>query len=285
MSNGRGGMAKNPFGGHERMDKCNLQGPSMLGGQLVDVFSGVPGERTMLAESLKDACSNYLFFGLGQNGTSADEFWFSVEYLFRCRASRPETWQCARYMRDTFFDEAQGKRVTRVLTLTDEQLKLACIDAQWDLLEMPFPVERFVSALRAERKRLIGENRKQIETFIALLNNRSISRSLLRGETIPMKFFSQDLDEVLTEPKNPDDVSELIRYQPRRYRQQCARLARWQRQGPAPGTRFQFRPDRLAEAERAQTRMQPLEGDHLAFETDSTEFADAVGSSSPGLSA
>ena len=32
-----GGMSHNAFGGHDRLDKCDLQGPSLLGDLLVDV--------------------------------------------------------------------------------------------------------------------------------------------------------------------------------------------------------------------------------------------------------
>jgi hypothetical protein len=37
----RGGMSHNAFGGHDRLDKCDLQGPSLLGDLLVDVVSNV----------------------------------------------------------------------------------------------------------------------------------------------------------------------------------------------------------------------------------------------------
>ena len=76
----RGGMAKNSFGGHTRLDKCNLQGPSMLGSQLFDVMSGVEPERVLWVQTILDSCNNYLFYGLGRNGTSAEEFWFACEF-------------------------------------------------------------------------------------------------------------------------------------------------------------------------------------------------------------
>ena len=61
----RGGMSHNAFGGHERLDKCYLRGPSLLGGLLVDVVSDVPGERILRVSSISDAVHNYLLFGLG----------------------------------------------------------------------------------------------------------------------------------------------------------------------------------------------------------------------------
>jgi hypothetical protein len=215
MGNHKAGMCANPFGGHERLDKCNLQGPSMLGGELVDILSDVPGERTLIAETFKDALNNYLFFGLGQNGTSAPEFWYGVEFLFRIRASRPETWKDARYMRDAYVDEQTGKRVSRTLVLTDSQLQAGCADYLWDLLEMPLSLDEFVIRVRAVRRDLLRENKEQIEKVIRLLNSPSLSRNVLPGDTYPMKLFGQDYQEVLLEPKDPDDVSELVHYYPR----------------------------------------------------------------------
>jgi len=84
---GRGGMSANAFGGHTRLDKCDLMGPSLLGEIEYDVTSDVVPERTLWLTTIKDSCDNYLMWGLGRNGTSAPEFWYAAEFLFHTRAS------------------------------------------------------------------------------------------------------------------------------------------------------------------------------------------------------
>ena len=218
MGNHKAGMCRNPFGGRERLDKCNLQGPSILGDCLVDVFSDIPGERTLIVEMFKDTVLNYLYFGLGRNGTSAAEFFYSSEFLLRVRASDPETWRGARLMRSTYVDELTGKRVTRTVALADDTLKAMCSDYLWNLLAMPMPFDLFISELRKARCQILTENKQQILDFIDDLNRPSLARNILVGEQIPMKFFSQDIDQVLMEPKNPEDVAELVCYQPAKHR-------------------------------------------------------------------
>jgi len=91
----RGGMSANAFGGHDRLDKLDLSGPSEVGGKLLDVASNVQPERLLWLSTIQDALNNYLEFGLGQNGTTEDEFWFAAEYLFNVRAADPESWKDA----------------------------------------------------------------------------------------------------------------------------------------------------------------------------------------------
>ena len=43
----RGGLTPGAFGGHERLDKCDLTGPSTLGEHVYDVVSNAEGERTL----------------------------------------------------------------------------------------------------------------------------------------------------------------------------------------------------------------------------------------------
>lgn len=198
----RGGMSINPFGSHQRLDKLDFS--EML--QPND-----PPEKAMLLASLTDAVNNYLFFGLGKNGTSALEFWFSVEYLFRVRASERATWEHARVMKTTYFNETAGRRMTTSQTLTDDQLRGGCLDYQWELLSFPMALDTFLDRLQKVRRSIVEENRAQILTYIETLQARSLG-VFESGDTIPMNLLATDLETVLTRPTNPDDVADLVQY-------------------------------------------------------------------------
>jgi hypothetical protein len=272
-------MSKNPFGGYDRLDKCNLQGPSILGGLLIDVFSDVPGERTMICKMFLDDCNNYVNYALAaQNGTSLDQFFYASEFLLRVRASKPETWQGARLMRPTYFDEYLGRRVTRAQALTDDQLRMGCADYLWGLMEMPMEFEDFIAALRAERRKRIQKSQEQVDEFIALMNSSSLSRNILHKETIPLKLLSQSPEDILTDPTiNPVDLCHLISYQPRRRRRST---------GSPAGHCVRGRRIRICEKKPAVRQAQPTKGDLFAcLETNSPESADSAGCCAVGLSA
>ena len=272
-------MSKNPVGGYDRLDKCNLQGPSILGGLLIDVFSDVPGERTMICKMFLDDCNNYVNYALAaQNGTSLDQFFYASEFLLRVRASKPETWQGARLMRTTYFDEDLGKRVTRVQALTDEQLKMSCADYLWSLMEMPMEFEDFVAALRAERRKRLQKSLEQVDEFIALMNNPSLSRNILHGETIPLKLLSQSPEDILTDPTiNPVDLCRLVRYHPRN-----------RKRSPGSPAVHCVRARRIHACEKKPVvrQTQPAKGDLFAcLETNPPDSADSAGRCAGGLSA
>ena len=51
----RGGMSANAFGGHARLDKLDLSGPSLVGGELLDVASNIQPERLLWLSTIQDA--------------------------------------------------------------------------------------------------------------------------------------------------------------------------------------------------------------------------------------
>jgi hypothetical protein len=162
-------MSANAFGGHTRLDKCNLQGSSEFGDVVYDVVSNTPGERTLWVYLIKDAVKDYLFFGLSRNGPNRDEFWSACEFLFNIRASKRETWQDAKIMRDDpYFDEELGKCVTRELELSDEELKAMCLDSIWDHLSFGMPLDVFIDDLKAVRKSVLQENWRQVAARLKL---------------------------------------------------------------------------------------------------------------------
>ncbi len=191
----RGGMCANAFGGHERLDKCNLQAPSLLGDVLYDVVSGVPGERTLWGRVLADAINNYLFFGLGRNGTTPREFWYSCEFLFVCRSSVPETWLDGKHVREVY-EDADGIRRTHRQTIDDAVLQTMCIDAIWSLGEWPMPLDVFTDQLKAERGALLRRNWPQVRKFLHL-----------EGLTYA------ECEQALTCPRTPDELASVLRHE------------------------------------------------------------------------
>src|ERR1017187_6153269 len=119
------GGSTNPFGGLQRLDQLELEGPSVIGDKIIDIISNISPVRTLLVESFKDALNNYLFYGLGNNGTCATEFWSAIEFLYNVRSYWPETWNKDREIIDTYYEE--GKLVEKKIILSDKQLKLMCI--------------------------------------------------------------------------------------------------------------------------------------------------------------
>lgn len=185
-------MAHNAFGGHRRLDKCDLQGPSLLDDILVDVTSDTEPERTLWTSVIADAVNQFIFWGLGRNGTSAQEFWHSVEYLFRVRSDRPETWSAARVVREEVFDDATGQRVNRVVRLDDDVLKFMCLDVLWGMLRFPIDLETFLRHLKAERRVLLQRNWSQIRAYLHL------------------QLTYAECAETLTCPASPDELTDLI---------------------------------------------------------------------------
>jgi len=196
---GRGGMCSNAFGGHHRLDKCDLMGPSLLGDVLVDVVSGASPERMIWLTSIKDAVQNYLPWGLGKNGTTDDEFWFACEYLFNVRASESETWANApRNITQTYHDESLSRRVTRKVELSEIQVKAMCIDVAWDHLAFPVTLDAFCDELKEERLKIVRKSWGQIRAFLNLPGS------------------LETWKRALVCPSEPEDVERLLSYRRKR---------------------------------------------------------------------
>jgi hypothetical protein len=194
-------MSANAFGGHSRLDKCNLQGSSKFSDVDYDVVSDTPAERTLWVSVIKDAVNNYIFFGLGRNGPKPEEFWSACEFLFNVRASKPETWQDAKIMRETYFDEELGQRVTRELEFSDEELKSMCLDSIWDHLNFGMPLEVFIDKVQAERKALLQKNWQQVAAHLNVHQDYS------------------ECEAALVAPETPDVLTDLL------YTAQAAEMA------------------------------------------------------------
>jgi hypothetical protein len=164
----KGGMSHRAFAGRPRLDKLSLSGPSEIGGINFDVCSDVQPERLLWLESFKDACFNYSAWGLGKNGTSKPEFLHAVSYFFYTRSYLPESWRQARFLREVAVDEATGKRVNRVVRLDDNVLMFMCLDAHWPYFDFKMSLDSFTRRLKAERKRLIEQNWRQVAAYLRI---------------------------------------------------------------------------------------------------------------------
>ena len=191
----RGGMSANAFGGHDRLDKLNLSGPSQVGGKLLGVASNIEPERLLWLSTIQDAVNNYLEYGLGKNGTTVDEFWFAVEYLLNVRAAEPETWKDApRTFANTYYDDQKRRRVTRTVRLTEGDIRAMCLDTAWDHLNFPLALDEFCARLMKERLRLLVSNWAQVARFLALPGTPA------------------DWKRALVCPETPEDVERLLVY-------------------------------------------------------------------------
>ena len=189
----RGGMSANAFGGHDRLDKLDLSGPSLVGDELLDVASNIQPERLLWLSTIQDALNNYLEFGLGRNGTTVAEFWFAAEYLLNVRAADPETWKDAsRTYAETYYDDQEGRRVTRTAQLTEANIRAMCLDTAWDHLDFPLALDEFCNRLMEERRRLLAGNWAQVAQFLGLPGTLS------------------NWEFALVCPDTPEDVEELI---------------------------------------------------------------------------
>lgn len=203
----KGGMDKNPFGGNARLDRIDF----------MDFASGSDSEfKLMYIKVISDAASDYLYFGLGKNGTVADEFFYATQYFFHCRSNQPETWQHASSMRHAYVDDTTGKRVSTHLVLTNEELRQGCFDRHYEIAELHkvMPFEQFLGWLKMRRAEILEENKVQVNEYIDLLQ-RVGARDVLGGEQIPFKLTVIDRMQVLTSPESPQQVAELVYYSPR----------------------------------------------------------------------
>jgi hypothetical protein len=218
-------MCANPMGGSERLDRIDF----------MDFASGTDSPFKLLyLKVISDAVSDYLFFGLGKNGTVPDDFWYATEYFFTCRSYIEDTWSHAKFMRQAYVDETTGKRVSSTLMLSDEELKQTCFDRHYEIAELHklMPIDRFLSWLRTRREEILTENQKQVNDYIDLLQ-RTALKSISAGTQIGFALDSADRMQVLIKPDSPEQVAELVLYAPR-YRRSHRNLTRMNHQKERP---------------------------------------------------
>jgi hypothetical protein len=195
----RGGMCRNPFGGRTRLDRLNLM-------ELLE--TNAPQEKILFLQTITDAIHNYLFFGLGRNGTTAQEFAYACEYLFRVRACAPETWNME-------VQAGKKRRTSSKQNLSDSQYRSMCFDIHYEYsgLSTYMPLDRFVSWLKQERRHLLDENAPQVAGYMLELYFKACEQASL-GHQLPLPIF--DYVDTLVCPKTPTDVARLV-FLPKKY--------------------------------------------------------------------
>lgn len=189
-------MCRNPFGGYGRLDKVEVT--RLAGG------SCEPMALVMRATIL-EAVGQYLFFGLGRNGTTPDEFVWAHEYLFAIRADQPETWRPAREMKLAYLGPETG-RVRRTLQLNDDELRSMTLCRQYELagLDRAMDIGRFRRLLSERRRDIVTANRSQINRYLGALRESARSRSEF-ATTAP-----GDLVETLVSPSDLGALAGLL---------------------------------------------------------------------------
>ncbi len=185
----KGGMCRNAFGGRLRLDNLNLM-------EALD--TNAPQEKVLFLQTITDAVHNYLFFGLGKNGTSAQEFAHACEYLFNVRSFDASTWH------------TESLRRTRSkVDLTDNEYRSMCFDIHYEYsgLSTYMTIDRFLSWLKKERKRLLEDNSNQVFGYMLELYKKACEEAS-DGHQLPLPLF--DYIDILVCPKTPKDVAKLV---------------------------------------------------------------------------
>lgn len=165
----RGGMSKNSFGGRKRLDHLDL---------MKFRPANTSPEKMLYLATIQDAAHNYLFYGLGRNGTSADEFLAAYKYFFVVQSTDPSTWPTDISISDT---EQEG-------SYTREQIQAMCFDVQFEhsgFREL-ISIHKYKCDLIRQRKEILAENWDQVKSYIKSINDREVTEdSLLITLTSP----------------------------------------------------------------------------------------------------
>lgn len=210
MTSKKGGMSANAFAGRTRLDQLDLR-----------QFAGpdTTPEQLYLLESIKDAAHNFIQWGTGFNGTSLNEFYWGYRYFFIVRASDKTTWDddvWTIYKEQTSVD---GDRVMVPHYLSERQIQLGCFDEHYAMVRMErhMAFDRFLTMLREIRREVVTENLPAIRGHLSYLRAKDF-RHLPPGTDLGLNIETTtdaDLIEVMTEPKEPRLLANLV-YQPLR---------------------------------------------------------------------
>jgi len=195
------GMCANPFGGHLRLDKLDL----------IALADGKSEPLEMvLRQTILDAVSCYLFFGLGRNGYVAQEFIWAHDYFFEVKSTNSETWNPERHIRvsDIKIGHGHGKNQDkRFHDMTDADIKVLCFDEQWILsgLDRAMGIGQFRRLLRQKRRNIVEANFDQVRDYLRSIRNQAASR----GEHLRPGTYQGDLLETLVSPTDESLASLL----------------------------------------------------------------------------
>jgi len=195
----RGGMAINPFGGHARLDKLPDE----------DFFDVAPGSgiEAMVRMTILDAASSYLFWGLGVNGCTSDEFLHAADYFFKITTDR-RTWPDECWEVAGVHVEVEGrKRNYKSFDLTEAEVESMLFPSQFEIagFARSMSIERFRRLLKQKRKNIVEANRKQILDYLQSLRQAAAQR----GQWLRDGVRAGDWMETLTQPE-PESLAALL---------------------------------------------------------------------------
>jgi hypothetical protein len=200
----------NLYAGRPRLDRLD---------PVDSITPNTPPEKLIYQATIKDAVHNYLFFGLGRNGTTADEFAYSCMYLFNIRSTDPTTWKCKRRVNNT----DKVVKPSEMYELSDLQIKNMCFDLhyQYSGLDDLMPINEFITKLKEQRRKIVQENWVQIQEYIHNIRNKDESE-LEFGKQLAFRL--SDEERSLIEPDNLRQVAELL-YIPKKLKRPCVKRA------------------------------------------------------------
>ena len=188
----RGGMSKNAFGGRKRLDNRRF---------LEDLLELVEPSQELPFRHILDCANSFLFFGLGRNGTTEDEYYSSYLYFYKVRSNDPSTWQDV---------PEKGSRGHRLLM---EEIREQCFDRHYEAsgLEEYWSMDYFLKMLMKERRKLIELNRDQVRDYFAALHGNELDQ-VAEGNQLPLRLLGGDLLEQLIKPTGPEALANLLYY-------------------------------------------------------------------------
>lgn len=188
----KGGMAANPFGGHPRLDKLADE----------DFFPSEPGHglEAMLRMSVVEATSSYCFWGLGRNGTTADEFLAAYSYFFTV-TDDSSTWPVeARWMETVHERLDCGKRDLKTFEFTEDEVRSMTFPSHYGVagFSRSMTIDRFRRLLKQKRRWIVEGNLDQIKGYLKDLRAKAASSGLYLKSEVKGR---QSLIECLVEPE------------------------------------------------------------------------------------
>ena len=192
---GKGSMCANPFGGRTRLDKLDFleaAGPSDS------------AEKLIALTLIKVAVHKYLYFGLGDNKISADDFYSNYRFLFQTRSSDRQSWEHARLMKDTEENDSTGKRETTEQILSDAVLKAMCLDSWYDVADLSkaMSLDRFIAGLKRQRRIILVNDWDQVKAYLDVLRRKNLKQYPV-AHPLPAELRGCELD-ILISPKGLD---------------------------------------------------------------------------------
>lgn len=196
-------MCSNPTGGHIKM--------TGLTEELLRLNSAdSPNEKILWLATICDAANNYLLWGLGENGTSAQQFSDAYTYFFKARSDNPDSWVGKRRLRE-MCTGVNGKRSLRQHVLSEDEMRTMTFDQTYRMarLDEYMPIERFLKVLLENRRTILRENKEQIDEYLDSLRQEEAAR-VGAGAQLILRTNAYDQQSVLLHPDSPAQVAELI---------------------------------------------------------------------------